>query len=83
MNLQKMYVDVILKNDKNGEINPLVIILENDKKYKIDKIVSKCRASSLKVGGCGMRYSVNIRGRETYLFHEQDKWFVEYRGMLE
>ena len=24
-----------------------------------------------------MRYTVQIRGKESFLFHEGDKWFVE------
>ncbi len=75
--LRKVYVDVILKNDKEGEIRPLSIIFEDDVTYEIDRVKSKCRAASTKVGGCGIRYTVMILGKETYLFHEEDKWFVE------
>lgn len=75
--LRKVYVDVILKNDKEGEIRPLSIIFEDDVTYEIDRVKSKCRAASTKVGGCGMRYTVAICGKETFLFHEEDKWFVE------
>ena len=28
-------------------------------------------------GVCGIRYTVMIRGRESYLFQEGTKWFVE------
>ena len=75
--LRKVYVDVILKNDKEGEIRPLSIIFEDDITYEIDRVKSKCRAASTKVGGCGIRYTVMICGKETFLFHEEDKWFVE------
>ena len=30
-----------------------------------------------KVGGGGIRYTVQIRGKESFLFREGDKWFVE------
>ena len=30
-----------------------------------------------KVGGGGIRYTVMIKGKESFLFHEGDKWFVE------
>ena len=43
----------------------------------IDQILYKCRAASKKVGGGGIRYTVMIRGRESYLFQEGTKWFVE------
>jgi hypothetical protein len=31
----------------------------------------------MKVGGVGERYTVRIKGKETYLFFENNKWFVE------
>lgn len=76
---QKRYVDVILKNDKEGEIRPLTIIIE-DKEYEITRVKQKCKASSLKVGGCGMRYTIVVNGKETYIFHEDNKWFIESRS---
>jgi len=45
--------------------------------FQIDQILYKCRAASKKVGGGGIRYTVQIRGRESYLFQEGSKWFVE------
>ncbi len=75
--LRKVYVDVTLKNNKEGEIRPLSIVFEDDITYEIDRVKHICRAASTKVGGCGMRYTVVICGKETYLFHEEDKWFVE------
>lgn len=73
----KVYVDVVLLNDKNGEIRPLSIILENGKSYEITRVKYRCRAASLKVGGCGDRYTIIIKNKETYLFNEENKWFVE------
>lgn len=48
--------------------------------FQIDQILYKCRASSKKVGGGGIRYTVMIRGKESFLFHEGDKWFVRSKG---
>ena len=31
------------------------------------------------VGGAGIRYTVRIQNRETYLFLEENRWFVERR----
>jgi hypothetical protein len=38
------------------------------------------RAASLKAGGCGVRYLCKIMGTETYIFFEEDKWFVERKA---
>ena len=45
--------------------------------FPIDRIIYKCRAASQKVGGGGIRYTVLICGKESYLFQEGNKWFVE------
>ncbi len=37
------------------------------------------RAASTKAGGQGIRYTVRVLGRETYLFEEENRWFVEAR----
>ena len=34
-------------------------------------------ACSLKTGGTGIRYTVVVEGRSTYLFYEGPRWFVE------
>lgn len=47
--------------------------------YEIDRLKHKCQASSLKVGGYGIRYTVSICGKETFLYDEDGKWFVEAR----
>ena len=30
-----------------------------------------------KEGGCGIRYTVMIGGHESFLYNEDEKWFVE------
>lgn len=74
---RKVYVDVILKNNKEGEIRPLSITFEDDTTYEIDRVRNVCRAASTKVGGCGIRYTVVIFGKEAFLFQEDNRWFVE------
>ena len=48
-----------------------------NKVFKIDKVKDIRRAASLKVGGTGTRYTVIICGKESYLFNDENKWFVE------
>ena len=45
--------------------------------YKIDRLIQRTRAASTKVGGRGMRYTIRADGKETYLFEEDGKWFME------
>ncbi|HOO25731.1 MAG TPA: hypothetical protein PKW24_03895 [Clostridiales bacterium] len=74
---RKVYVDVLIRHEKNGKITPLALTWENGEVYEIDRVTQICKAASLKAGGAGLRFTCRIRNRETYLFLEDDKWFVE------
>lgn len=74
---RKAYVSVNIDVDKDGGVSPRYIRWENGLVFKIDQVLYKCRAASKKVGGGGIRYTVLIRGRESYLFQEGERWFVE------
>lgn len=74
---RKAYVSVNLDVDQEGVFYPRFIRWENGLIFQIDQILYKYRAASKKVGGGGIRYTVQIRGRESYLFQEGSKWFVE------
>ena len=76
-NARKVYVDITLRISTEGEIRPLAIVFEDGHTYEIDRVKHICKAASLKVGGCGTRYTVVIKGKESYLFHEDARWFVE------
>lgn len=76
---RKAYVSVNLDVDKEGVFYPRLIRWDNGLVYQIDQILYKCRTSSKKVGGGGIRYTVMIKGKETFLFREGEKWFVEAR----
>lgn len=60
---------------------PLSIMWEDEEglqKFEIDRLIQVCERASLKVGGQGLRYTVQINGRQTYLWEEDDgRWFVE------
>lgn len=74
---RKAYVSVNVDIDEEGSLHHRFIRWEGGLIFQIDQVLYKCRAASKKVGGGGIRYTVMIRGKESYLFHEGDKWFVE------
>ena len=74
---RKAYVSVNLDVDQEGVFHPRFSRWVWCLIFQIDQVLYKCRASSKKVGGGGIRYTVLIRGRESYLFQEGSKWFVE------
>lgn len=74
---RKEYVSVNIDVDQNGELHPRFIRWTNGQIFQIDKLLYKCRAASSKVSGGGIRYTVSIHGKKTFLFLEGNKWFVE------
>lgn len=74
---RKAYVSVNVDVDQEGTLYPRLIRWENGRIFPIDQVLYKCRATSRKVGGGGIRYTVRIGGKESYLFQEGSKWFVE------
>ena len=77
MQRRKEYVAVNVDINKEGECRPRSIRWENGRLYQIDQILYKCRASSKNVSGGGIRYTVLIQGKESFLYQEGNKWFVE------
>ena len=79
---RKVYVEVQLTISPEGDVRPNTIKFEDGTIYEIDRLRHRCRAHATKVGGTGIRYTVVIRGQETYLFEDDGKWFVEARGSV-
>ena len=78
MEYKKQYVNAIVKHDKDGNIRPLSITIKNSKPIIIDRVKHICRASSLKAGGTGVRYTVKSEEKVFFLFDEENgKWFIE------
>lgn len=78
MERRKVYVGVNADHLPDGSCRPNLITFENGEKFEVDRVKYIQRAASTKVGGNGIRYTVIICGKETYLFDEENgKWFVE------
>ena len=76
----KVYVTVVAKFNTDGKLIPLSVEWEDGRVFVVDKVLDIRRAASLKAGGSGIRYTVMICRKETYLFLEEDRWFVERRS---
>ena len=76
---KKQYVSVHCIHTKEAHIIPQIIVFEDLTKYEIDKVLDVRKAASLKVGGMGLRYTIKVCGKETFLFFDEHekKWFVE------
>lgn len=78
---RKVYVGVELSVSPQGDVRPRTIIFEDGNKYQIDRLRQKCRAHATKVGGTGIRYTVIICNKQTYLYEDDGRWFVEAKDI--
>ena len=79
MNDNKVYVDVVAEFTKDGRIVPKSFTWSDGHVYEVQKVTDIRRVASLKAGGVGMRYTCIVDGRESHLFYEENKWFLEKR----
>lgn len=76
---RRAYVKVVVECSPEGRVRPLCVEWEDGRRFEVDRLLDVRRAASTKAGGSGMRYTVRILGRETYLFEDEGRWFVEAR----
>lgn len=74
---KRTYVKVVAEFDEDGNIRPLTIEWRDGRRFHVDRLLNVRRAAATKAGGQGMRYTCRILGRETYLFEDEGRWFVE------
>lgn len=88
MNDRKVYVDVTARFDSDGIMVPLDITWEDGTLFEIDRVTEIRQAAAMKAGGQGDRYTIWVRGHQSYLFFERSaaltgnnigRWFVERR----
>ena len=82
----KVYVAVRAEFTEDGTMLPREITWEDGERFEIDRILDIRQAAAMKAGGQGDRYTVRIRGKQSYLFFERStnfkgnkigRWFVE------
>lgn len=77
MKFKKVYVVMNVQVQPDGSIRPMSMVWEDGTIYEIDRVLHIVPAASLKVSGCGTRYTVIIEGKQRDVFDEGGKWFVE------
>lgn len=84
----KVYVAVKADFNEDGIMLPREITWEDGTRYEIDRVLDIRQAAAMKAGGQGDRYTVRIKGKQSYLFFERStnqtgnnlgRWFVERR----
>lgn len=79
---RKVFVSVLVWYDTEGKCKPFRIRFEDDPVYQnqvfnIDGVIDVRRAASTKVGGTGIRYTIRINGKQSFLFEDENRWFIE------
>ena len=85
---KRTYVAVNADFRFDGLILPRSISWYDDHKYQIDRVIRVEQAAARKAGSSGDRYTILVRGKQTYPFFERStnlsgpnigRWFVEER----
>lgn len=80
MEFKKVYVNVVAEHGADGSCRPRAIRLDTGQCFDVDNMKQCCRAAGTRAGGSGLRYTVTVCGRETFLFDEGNgRWFVEMK----
>lgn len=75
--VRKVYVDVTAEFSPEGTIKPLSFVWDDGHRYEVDRVLDIRPAASLKAGGFGIRYTCRVMGKQTYMWLEENKWFME------
>lgn len=76
---EKRYVQVVSSTSPDGDVTPLVIVWNDGRRYRVSRVLDRRRAYSETTGATGLRYTVRVGRRVTYLYYEDPRWFVEAR----
>ncbi len=76
---EKRYVEVVSSTSAEGVVTPLEVVWETGVRYRIDRVLDRRQAHSLRTGDAGTRYTVRVGSRTTYLWYDDrlGRWFVE------
>jgi len=82
----KVYVQVEAVFREDGRLTPAALLWEDGRRYEIRKVTDVRKAVARRAGALALRFTVDIAGRESYLFFEPaenpvnaflGRWFVE------
>ena len=78
-NIYKIPVDVGATFFTTGNVFPYSFWWQDGEKYEIDRVLGWERAASVRAEIVGTRYSIRVRNKETFLYRDDDLWFMETR----
>ena len=76
---RKQYVEVVAIHYIDGSVRPQKIVLAAGPVYEIEEAREEGRAKASTTGELARRFAVKIHGRETRLYEDGGRWFVEMK----
>lgn len=76
---RKQYVEVLATHYIDGTVRPRTIIMASGPVFEIDEVRNVTRAKTRRTGETALRYTVRIGKKETFLFCDDGRWFVEMK----
>ncbi len=76
-NSTKCYVDVISLTGADGLVTPLEIVMNDGRRFLVDRVIERRYAPSLKCGGYGYRYTCMIGGKAHFLWQDDKAFYVQ------
>lgn len=76
---KKTYVRVEAWFSEDGTVHPTCVILSDGARYSVESVLDIRPVVSLPANAAGMRYTVRIGRRVTYLYQAGTRWFVEQK----
>ena len=76
---RKQYVEVIATHHIDGSVRPQQIIFSAGPIYDVEDVKGVKKVKTLSTLEIANRYTVQVKGKETFLYEDCGKWFVEMR----
>lgn len=76
---RKQYVEVIATHHIDGSVRPQHIIFAAGPIYDIEDVKGVTKVKTTHTFEIANRYTVVVKGKETYLYEDSGRWFVQMR----
>lgn len=77
---RKQYVKVVAIHLLDGSIEPKIIMLTNGPAFIVESVKAVTQVHPENTTKLFNRYTVVIRDKETYLYEECGKWYVQMKS---
>lgn len=77
---RKQYVEVIATHHIDGSVRPQQIIFAAGPIYDVEEVKGAAKVKTHSTFEVANRYTVVVKGKETFLYEDGGKWFVLMRS---